>query len=257
MHWGFYVTGAGVGLLIGAFLNVVVYRGPHIWGLVDDAAPRGSLAAPRSYCPACRSPIDYWRLAPIVSFFAQRGKCASCEARIPWRYPIVEALGAAVAVAALWRFGVSFEAALAAVFGWTLIALAAIDFETRYLPDALSLPLIAGGVAFNTVDLFAPLPDAVFGAAVGYGVFWAIGRAYAALRGKEGLGLGDAKLLSAIGAWAGWTALPMTVLFGALASLAGAALAAALNGSGRLSAQTEAPFGPGLALAGFIVFLLS
>ncbi|MGF1543565.1 MAG: prepilin peptidase [Parvularculaceae bacterium] len=254
MHWGIYVTAAAIGLIAGSFLNVVAFRGPARWGLVTDERPRGDLARPRSYCPYCRKPIAARWLAPVVGYLALRGRCAECGAAIPARYPIVEVAGALVAALAVWRFGASAEAMMAALFGWTLVALAAIDWETHYLPDALTLPLLAGGIAFNTVDLFAPLPGAVFGAAVGYGAFWLVARVYKSVRGREGLGLGDAKLLAAIGAWVGWTALPVVVFAAAALSLAALALAAVIGK--RVDAAAPAPFGPGLALAGFGALLI-
>ncbi len=281
MHWGFYVTGGMLGLVIGSFLNVVIYRGPARWGLIDfvvadeddqengaenaavaamtpqTPADRGGFAFPRSYCPACGTTIKPTNLVPILSYILLRGRCAACNAPIGIRYPIVELLGALVVVFALARYGVSMEALLASVFGWTLVALGGIDAETEYLPDALTFPLIAGGIAFNTVDLLAPWPDALLGAILGYGAFWAVSKIYFALRKRDGLGLGDAKLLSAIGAWTGWQALPAVVFLGAVATLAAVGVMAFVaKGREKMTGETPVRFGPGLAAAGFIVLLV-
>ena len=184
-----------------------------------------------------------------------RGRCAACGNGIPARYPIVECAAAlhAVVVAAL--FGLTATAALAALFGWILLALAVIDWETGYLPDWLTGALALGGLSANAFSLFTPPLDALIGAAAGALVFWAIGAAWRRWRGVEALGLGDAKLLGALGAWMGWEALPIIVLAGSLASLAGVAISM-LRGS-EVGAGDAIPFGPGLAFGGYVVFLAS
>lgn len=249
---GVILSAGAVGLLVGSFLNVVIFRGPRLWGLIDGEE-RGSLAAPRSYCPACRATIPASRLIPLVSYVLQKGRCAACGAAISPRYPLVEALGAVAAVSAVAAFGLSFATLAAAAFGWALIALAFIDLETGYLPDAITLPLIGLGLVVNGVDLFTPLSDAIIGVAAGFGAFWAIARSFEALRGKEGLGLGDAKLLAAIGAWGGWMLLPGVVLVGAVATLL--AIGASKLAGGRTPMDQPVPFGPGLCAAGFIALL--
>lgn len=242
-----------LGLLIGSFLNVVIYRGPHLWGLVDGD-PRGGLAAPRSYCPACKTPIPWTGLAPIVSYIAQSGRCRSCGARIALRYPIVEALGGGVAVASVAAFGVTGGGLGAAVFGWALLALAVIDLETGYLPDAITLPLIAGGLLAGAFNLIVPAIDSLIGAAAGYLTFRAIGIAYRKMRGRDGLGQGDAKLLAAIGAWGGWMILPAVVFAAALITLAAIGVGA-MRGKAAPLDQPIA-FGPGLCAAAFLVLVL-
>lgn len=242
------------GLVIGSFLNVVVYRGPRLWGLIDGD-PRGDLASPRSYCPACKTQIHWTGLAPIVSFIVQKGKCRSCGANIALRYPVVEALGGIVALASVAVFGPSPATLAAAIFGWALIALAFIDLETGYLPNAITLPLIAAGLIANAFGLIVPFDDSAIGAVAGYGVFRLIDAAYQSLRGREGLGQGDAKLISAVGAWGGWMILPLVVFFGAMMTLA-------VIGASRLRGiktplDQPLPFGPGLCAAGFISLLLA
>lgn len=238
-----------VGAAIGSFLNVVIHRGPSSWGLVAaEGPPRGTIVAPRSYCPNCRAPIPSWRLIPVVSYLAQRGRCAACGARIKPRYLLVEIGGAAIAGVALAQYGATPLAILFSVYGWVLLALAAIDLETGYLPDALTLPLLGLGLVANGFGAATDLASALIGAVIGYGAFWAVNEAFRRMRGVDGLGLGDAKLLAAIGAWFGWQALPLVVLIASLASLA--VLGALRLGGARFEAGTAVPFGPGLCAAG-------
>jgi leader peptidase (prepilin peptidase) / N-methyltransferase len=245
--WVFYVTAALAGAVLGSFLNVVIHRGPAMWKLIDGPH-RGDLVAPRSSCPQCGARIRNRDLVPIVSYIMLRGRCAACGAPIPLRYPLVEIMGAAAALIALYLFGLTAAAALAFVFLLFLIALGVIDHETGYLPDALTLPLAALGLLVNIAALFAPFADALLGAAIGYGAFRLVDLAFTRLRGYEGLGQGDAKLLAAIGAWLGWAALPPVVFLAALLALAGVA-AAALGGV-KVGRETPVPFGPALAGAG-------
>ncbi len=249
------ILAALLGLIIGSFLNVVIHRGPAMWKLVDDDSRRGNLAFPRSYCAACHAPIARAHLVPLAGYVALRGKCALCSAPISIRYPIVELLGAAAALGAYLLFGTTVSAFLAAIFFWFLIALAAIDLETGFLPDALTLPLIAIGFAANTAGFFAPLTDVVIGAATGYLVFWVIGALFQRLRGMEGLGQGDAKLLAALAAWLGWQAIAPVVFVAALTALAGIFV---MRLAGReTSNTTPIPFGPALAFSGALIMTVA
>ncbi|MEQ8179199.1 MAG: A24 family peptidase [Amphiplicatus sp.] len=255
-EWVFFATAALVGLLIGGFLNVVIYRGPAMWGLVgEDKRARGDLIAPRSYCPNCKTPIARAHLAPLVGYLVVRGQCASCGAQIPIRYPLVELLGAGAALGACLLFGFTLSALFAAIFFWCLIALAVIDFETGYLPDAIVLPLIAAGLIVNIGDRFVFFADAAIGAVAGYLVFTLIRLAYAAARGREGLGQGDAKLLAAIGAWVGWQGLPAAIFIAAAGSLV--IIMAVRLGGRRFQAGTALPFGPGLCFGAAAVLAAS
>lgn len=246
--WVFYVTAACLGAIMGSFLNVVIHRGPVLWKLVDGEA-RGNLVAPGSYCPQCRESIRALHLIPLLGFIILRGKCAACSARIAIRYPLVELAGAFCALIALTIFGVTIEAIFAFAFFLFLIPLGVIDFETGYLPDALTLPLLLLGVIASAVGVFnVSLFESVLGALIGYGAFRLIDFIFLRLRGVEGLGQGDAKLLAAIGAWLGWAALPPVVFLAALLALAGVA-AAALGGV-KVGRETPVPFGPALAGAG-------
>jgi len=247
-HWILFATIFAAGLCVGSFLNLAAWRLPAMLGLVDDARTRGTLVAPRSYCPACRAPIARRHLAPVVGFIALGGRCASCRAKISLRYPAVELAGGGLAVMAALLYGWTPLALAAATFGLCLLLLAAIDSDTGYLPDALTLPLAAAGLAVNAFGAFAAPTDAAIGALAGYGGFRALAAAFRAARGVDGLGRGDAKLLGAIGAWCGWAPLPLVVLIGAVSTLA--FLAVRGSGGARRSLQDPVPFGPGLCLGG-------
>lgn len=251
-----YLTYIGLGifgLIIGSFLNVVIHRGPQIWGLVDDHSRTGNLAFPGSYCPACKTPLRAQQLIPLVSYASLGGKCASCEAKISLRYPIVEMLGAFSCVIAVIAFGISWAGGAAMVYFWFLVALAAIDHETRYLPDALTLTLIGLGIIANGFGLFTSLTHATIGAIAGYCFFWLVAFTFRKLRGIDGLGLGDAKLLAAIGAWTGWQLLSPTILAASLLAL-GTTLIANIAGN-NIDRNTHIPFGPALAFAGVAALL--
>ncbi len=253
LNWVFYVTAAAFGAVIGSFLNVLIHRGPVFWKLVDDEK-RGDLISPRSYCPSCRKPIRNIHLIPLVSYVMLGGKCASCSAPIAIRYPLVELAGALSGLAALALFGLSIEAACVFIFFMVMIALAAIDAETGYLPDMLTLPLLVIGIIANAFDfLNATLGGAVLGVIIGYGAFRLIDIVFLKLRGVEGLGQGDAKLLAAIGAWFGWPVLPPVVFLAAILALAGVGVAYMRGAT--IGKETPIPFGPALAAAGAVAMV--
>ena len=257
MIWIIYSLLLMMALSIGSFLNVVIYRGPVIWGLVDEPETGGelSLAWPPSHCPACKTPVRLIHLLPVIGYLLLRGKCRDCGATISPRYPLVEVLTGLAAVLTLMVWGVSLTALAVFVFLTFLIALSAIDREHTYLPDALTLPLIVLGLGVNSIGLLTPFREAVIGAVAGYGVFWLVGFVYHRLRGADGLGLGDAKLLAALGAWLGWMALPFVVLIGSVAGLAGIAV---MKLSGQpVRHDTAIPLGPYLATGGAAVLLLA
>jgi leader peptidase (prepilin peptidase)/N-methyltransferase len=250
-----------VGLCVGSFLNVVVHRLPKMleraWredcaehgGQEIPAAPPYNLVVPRSACPSCGHRITALENIPVLSWLALRGRCSACKTRISVRYPIVEILGGLLAVAAIATFGVSATGIAACVFLWTLLALALIDADTQYLPDDLTLPLLWAGLIVNLFGLFTPLPSAVIGAVAGYLSLWTVYWLFKLIRGKEGMGYGDFKLLAALGAWLGWKMLPLIIL---LSSVAGAVIGLALIAFRRRDHTTPLPFGPYLALAGAI-----
>ncbi len=253
------------GLAIGSFLNVVIHRLPRMmeneWktqcaelagsGPVP-AGPRYNLVVPSSHCPHCSTPLRAIDNIPLVSWVALRGKCGHCGTRISARYPIVEALTAALSALVAYRFGFTPAMLLALVFTWTLVALTFIDADTTLLPDDLTLPLLWLGLGSNVFGTFVPLQDAVIGAMAGYLALWSIYWLFKLATGKEGMGYGDFKLLAALGAWMGWKALLPIVL---LSSLVGALVGIVLIVLARRGREIPIPFGPYLAAAGLIVLL--
>lgn len=220
----------------------------------NPLAPAGryNLLVPHSHCPQCKTPLRVIDNIPIASWLALRGKCAHCATRISARYPIVEALTAVLSAIVAWKFGMTWQTALALIFTWTLVALTFIDADTTLLPDDLTLPLLWLGLLANVFGFFVPLKDAVIGAAAGYLVLWSIYWLFKLTTGKEGMGYGDFKLLAALGAWMGWKALLPIVL---LSSLVGAVVGIALIVLARRGREIPIPFGPYLAAAGMIVML--
>ena len=252
-----------VGLCVGSFLNVVVHRLPRMmerdWRaqcaeLRGEAPPQENppaynLAVPRSACPECGHRIGALENIPVMSWLALRGACRACRKPISIRYPLVEMLGGLLAAYAIWRFGLSWKGVSACVLLWTLIALTFIDFDTQLLPDSLTLPLVWAGLIANLAGLFVPLGDAVIGAVAGYLALWIVYWLFRLIRGKEGMGHGDFKLLAALGAWLGWQMLPLVVL---LSSVVGAAIGITLMVFKGRDHNVPLAFGPYLAIAGAI-----
>lgn len=259
----FLVFAAGlIGLVVGSFLNVVIHRIPrmmeydeanYIAELRGEPLPhpgRYNLVVPRSACPHCGHQIAAWENIPVVSYLFLRGRCASCKTRISVRYPLVELASAALSALAMWHYGPTVQALAAIVMVWALIALTMIDADTQLLPDQITLPLLWLGLLLNLQGLFVPLADAVIGAAAGYLVLWAAYWLFKLVRGKEGMGYGDFKLMGALGAWFGWQALPALVL---LSSVVGAVFGILMLVVRRQGRETPFPFGPFIAGAGLIV----
>jgi leader peptidase (prepilin peptidase) / N-methyltransferase len=255
------LTAAAIGLCVGSFLNVVIHRMPKIlergWQ-VQCAELRGeelpeqpayNLVVPRSGCPACGHPISALQNIPVGSWLVLGGKCAACKAPISARYPFVEILGGLIAVYAVIQFGPTVKAAAACGLLWTLLALTCIDFDTQLLPDSMTLPLMWAGLLVNLSGMFVPLATAVIGAAAGYLSLWTIYWLFKLIRGKEGMGYGDFKLLAALGAWLGWQMLPVIVL---LSSVVGAVIGICLIAFKGRDHNVPLAFGPYLAIAGVI-----
>jgi leader peptidase (prepilin peptidase)/N-methyltransferase len=256
-----YVVAAVVGLCVGSFLNVVIHRMPKIlergWaaqcadlrGEEPADEPAYNLVVPRSACPACGTQITALQNIPVISWLALGAKCGNCKAPISARYPAVEVLGAAIAVYAVYRYGPNVKALAVCGFLWTLLALTCIDFDTQLLPDNMTLPLLWAGLIVNLDGMFVPLRTAVIGAIAGYLALWTIYWLFKLIRGKEGMGYGDFKLLAALGAWLGWQVLPAIVL---LSSVVGAFVGISLIAFKGRDHNIPLAFGPYLAIAGAI-----
>jgi leader peptidase (prepilin peptidase)/N-methyltransferase len=255
------IVAAVVGLCVGSFLNVVIYRLPRMmeaqWR-AECAALEGreapppevfNLVVPRSRCPSCGTQITAWQNVPVVSWLVLRGKCAACKAPISARYPAIEVAAGVLAVLMAWRFGYGAALVPAMGYAWALLALTFIDFDTQLLPDDITLPLLWAGLLANAFGTFTDLHSAVLGAAGGYLLLWGVYWAFRLVARKEGMGYGDFKLLAAIGAWAGWQVLPVAILVSAgLGALVGS-LMLWMQRKGR---DTHIPFGPYLALGGIV-----
>ena len=264
-----YVTAGFVGLCVGSFLNVVIYRLPRMmeaqWraecaalAAETGGAPAAEAAAeapaeqfnlfrPASRCRSCGAGIRPWHNVPVVGYLWLRGRCANCKAPISARYPAVELAAGVLAVVMAWRFGATGAAMVAMIFGWALLALTFIDLDTQLLPDDITLPLLWLGLLANAFGAFTDLRSAVFGAAGGYLVLWTVYWAFRLIAKKEGMGYGDFKLLAALGAWTGWQVLPFIVV---VSAGAGAVIGGLLLWRSKSGSDTRIPFGPYLALGG-------
>lgn len=250
-----------IGLMVGSFLNVVIYRLPEMmkrnWlqqcaelhGKAIETLPTFNLITPRSACPHCGHKITALENIPIISYLALRGRCSQCQARISPRYPIVEAVTALMSGFVAWHFGYSLITIAVLIFVWSLIALAVIDLNTQLLPDDITLPLLWLGVLVNMNDGFTDLHSAIIGVMAGYLSLWSIYWCFKLITGKEGMGYGDFKLLAAIGAWLGWSMLPIVILF---SSLVGAIAGVGLIIAAKLKKNIPIPFGPYLVGGAFI-----
>jgi leader peptidase (prepilin peptidase) / N-methyltransferase len=252
---------AGImGLLIGSFLNVVIYRMPKMleaqWAaecadLQGKEPPEGekfNLVVPRSRCGSCGHRIRAYENIPVLSYVFLRGKCSACGAQISLRYPAVEIATGALFFFCAWRWGLTPAGAAWALFGSAIIALAMIDWDTTLLPDDITLPLLWAGLIAAMLRLTpVPLADAVWGAIGGYMSLWLVYWAFKLLTGKEGMGYGDFKLFAALGAWFGWQALVPIIL---MASVIGAVVGIAMKFASSLREGGYVPFGPFLAAAG-------
>jgi leader peptidase (prepilin peptidase) / N-methyltransferase len=272
-----------IGLVIGSFLNVVIYRLPIMlerewraqaaefsspiddptaaatWVQEAEAPDPLTLSTPRSACPACKAQIKAWQNIPVVSWLLLRGRCASCHAPISKRYPLVELATGLLSAWVAWHFGFGAPAACALLITWSLVALTGIDIDYQLLPDGITLPLMwAGLLAAIVVGPLAgsPIPvsarDAIIGAASGYGSLWLVFHIFRLITGKEGMGFGDFKLCAALGAWLGWSLLPLVILLSAASGAVTGILLIVLRGRDRAAPM---PFGPYLAAAGWIAMM--
>lgn len=250
-----------LGLVVGSFLNVVIYRLPimmerewqqqcaELRGEPATLFPVFNLATPRSACPSCNHAISAWENVPVLSYLYLRGKCNNCGTAISARYPLIEACAGVICAYAGWHFGFGTMAIASLLLIWALVALTAIDFDTQLLPDSITMPLLWMGLAFNLFGTFTSLPSAVLGAMFGYLILWSIYWLFKLFTGKEGMGYGDFKLLAALGAWLGWQMLPLVLL---LSSVVGAVVGIALIIGLKRGRDIPIPFGPYLAGGGLI-----
>lgn len=255
-------------LLIGSFLNVVILRMPIMmfrgWkqecqGMegelpdhpaINDLSKPYNLVTPASHCPSCSAPVKPWMNIPVISWIFLRGKCASCGTRIGLRYPLVEIATALMSGLLLLKFEWGWPLLAMLVFTWLLITMSVIDIDHKILPDTLTLGLLWLGLLLNTQGMFTDLQSAVLGAALGYGLLWGFFWVFKLLTGKDGMGYGDFKLLAALGAWFGFQSL-LTIII--MSSVVGAVVGiAGVIALGR-DRQLPIPFGPYLAMAGWIV----
>ena len=259
-----------LGLLVGSFLNVVIHRLPRMmendWRAQceeltattgqpqPEAAEKAkyNLVVPRSACPHCAHQITAAENIPIVSYLVLGGRCRGCKAKISPRYPIVEGITGLVSALVAWHFGFGLAGVSAIVLVWALIALTFIDADTQLLPDSITLPLLWLGLIVNINGTFTDLRSAVLGAVFGYLALWSVYWGFKLITKKEGMGYGDFKLLAAIGAWLGWQVLPLVIL---LSSVVGAVVGIILIVLARMGRNIPLPFGPYLAMAGFIALL--
>jgi len=253
------------GLLVGSFLNVVILRLPRRlqWQWERDsrelleieapadtpeAAPPG-IVVERSHCPKCGHALAAWENIPLLSFLALGGKCRGCKTPISWQYPAVELITGVLFALVVWRFGLGYQSLAALAFTALLVAMSGIDLRTTLLPDDLTLPLLWLGLLLSLVPVFAAPTQAILGAVVGYLSLWSVYWAFKLLTGKEGMGYGDFKLLAAIGAWCGVSAILPVLLMSSLVGAVIGSIWLALKGRDR---ATPIPFGPYLAVAGWI-----
>ncbi len=255
------------GLIIGSFLNVVIHRLPimierewrsHCAEILnndlgeENTADRFDLIVPRSRCPQCGHGISVLENIPIISYLMLRGKCAACGTPISIRYPLVEALTAVLSVVVAWHFGLGWQMAGALLLTWALVALSFIDFHDQLLPDSITLPVLWIGIGLSLFGLYTDTTSSVLGAMVGYLALWSVFHLFKLLTRKEGMGYGDFKLLAMLGAWMGWKMLPLVVI---LSSLLGAVIGVGLILIRKQDRSVPIPFGPYLALAGWVGFL--
>ncbi|EUB73812.1 Prepilin peptidase [Pseudomonas sp. GM41(2012)] len=261
----FVIAAMLVGLLIGSFLNVVVWRLPkmldrewreearEVLGLPGETPlPTFNLMLPHSQCPHCGHRIRAWENIPLLSYLFLRGRCSNCTAAISKRYPLTELACGLLSAFIAWHFGFGWQACMVLLLSWGLLTMSLIDAEHQLLPDVLVLPLIWLGLILNSFTLFVPLHDALWGAVVGYMALWSVFWLFKLITGKEGMGHGDFKLLAMFGAWGGWQILPLTIL---LSSMVGAVVGVILLRLRNAKTSTPIPFGPYLAIAGWIALL--
>jgi leader peptidase (prepilin peptidase)/N-methyltransferase len=263
--WVFVSGALLLGLIVGSFINVLVWRLPkmlerewraqahEVLGLPAEpiAAPY-NLMRPNSCCPHCNHPIRPWENIPLLSYLLLRGRCSSCHSPISARYPFTELACGLISAVVAWHFGFGWAAGAVMVLSWGLLAMSLIDVDHQLLPDALVLPLLWLGLILNSFGVFVSLPDALWGTVAGYMSLWSVFWLFKLITGKDGMGYGDFKLLAMLGAWGGWQILPMTLLLSSLVGVMGGLILLRLR---KAQMSVPMPFGPYLAIAGWIALL--
>ena len=264
----FYCVVLMLGLTIGSFINVVVYRVPKMlffsWFIqcyeflnlqpkfkkIPDLGL--NLFLPKSHCPKCKQKIRLIDNIPVISYCFLRGKCRACKQNISIKYPIVEMITAVCSVVVSYKFGMNVELSFALLITWVLILQAGIDHQESLIPDEITLPILWFGLIINSCNVFVNLQEAVIGAVVGYLVFWVVYWLFKIITGKDGIGQGDFKLIAMLGAWFGYKALPLIIL---LSTTMGSLVGGMLILLKKLDKNSPIPFGPYLAMAGWIAML--
>lgn len=266
--WLFYSCVLFIGLCVGSFLNVVAYRLPLMmerdWKLechefleleqpeLKDRLKSLNLATPSSACPNCGHQLRFWENIPVISYIFLKARCSSCGTRISLQYPAVELITGITSLLAANVYGVTIQTAAALFFTWVLIALTLIDLKKQLLPDNITLPLLWLGILLSLFGVYTDLTSSVIGAMAGYLLLWSVYQLFKLLTKKEGMGFGDFKLLGALGAWAGYSYLPQIIL---VSSVVGSFAGISMLIFGRTKQQQPIPFGPYLAVAGWIALL--
>ncbi len=264
--WPLYALTLILGLLIGSFLNVVIYRTPIVldrkWreecrdyldiNADEPSSEHFSIVWPGSSCPKCNARIQAWQNIPVISYLILGGKCANCKAPIGIRYPVFEALTAILTLLVVIKFGPGWPCLGALVLTWSLIALTGIDLDTQLLPDNICLPLLWLGLIANSMGAYTDIQSALWGAIIGYLSLWTVFWAFKLATGKEGMGYGDFKLLAALGAWMGWQSLPMIILVSSSTGVLAAVLMMIFLSHDR---RVPIAFGPYLAIGGWLAFM--
>lgn len=253
-----------LGLIVGSFLNVVIHRLPkmmqkewrsdcceflEIENTNQSDKKNYNLVVPRSACPECGHQITALENIPLLSYLFLRGKCSNCSTHISLRYPTIELISGLVSALAAWHFGFSIETLMIMLLSWSLICLTMIDYEEQLLPDSITLPLLWLGILCNYFEMFTSLESSILGTIFGYLAFWFIYILFKITTGKEGMGHGDFKMLSMLGAWLGWQMLPLIII---MSSIVGALIGIVLIIFTSHKKSKPIPFGPYIAVAGWI-----
>jgi len=263
----FVIAMALLGLIIGSFLNVVIYRLPKMmqqdWheqccdllGINNEKREEQqhiNLIFPASNCPACQHKITALENIPVISYLFLKGRCKSCNVKISPQYPLIEILTGLTTAYITWHFGFSLQTLFALLLTWALICLSVIDLEHSLLPDDITLPFMWLGLACNVFGVFTDITSSLIGAMLGYSILWSIFMGFKVMTGKEGMGYGDFKLLALLGAWLGWQSLPLIILLSSIAASLIGIIMILFRGRDK---SVAFPYGPYLAIAGWITLL--